>query len=416
MLLAQAHSFTQQARLAVTLAWIAGYTNVLTILLCGHVTSHVSGTTSDFGRAAVETLRGSEGAWPVAGFALFLLVTFFVGATLSGITTELGRRRRWESLYVLPMAFEAMLLAAFAIIAQQSGAAPAAVAGAAAPLSHGWTLYLLTGLASVAMGLQNATITRISSGVVRTTHVTGVLTDLGLEFVQFLEWMWERRREVMGGPSRELLRGARAHPTPRRLALLVSILGSFALGAGLGTLAFDHILGVAMYLPVLFLAWIIYQDIAQPIAEIEASELVGEHEGLALPEAMAIFRLRRDAGGRSGLHRLPSLLAWADRLPPGVRVAILDLHDVTQLDHDAPAEIKAALTRFRHEGRTLLLAGVSGDQFARLRQGGVGDLLHADVACADLEIAIARAFNILQDLDEESRRAKGTRGSAGRLA
>ena len=46
MLVSHAHSFRQQARLAVTLAWVAGYTNIVTLLACGTVTSHVSGTTS----------------------------------------------------------------------------------------------------------------------------------------------------------------------------------------------------------------------------------------------------------------------------------------------------------------------------------------------------------------------------------
>ena len=32
MFVAQAHSFVQQARLAITLAWVAGYTNIITIL------------------------------------------------------------------------------------------------------------------------------------------------------------------------------------------------------------------------------------------------------------------------------------------------------------------------------------------------------------------------------------------------
>jgi len=32
MFVAQAHSFVQQARLAITLAWVAGYTNIIALL------------------------------------------------------------------------------------------------------------------------------------------------------------------------------------------------------------------------------------------------------------------------------------------------------------------------------------------------------------------------------------------------
>ena len=154
MFIAQAHSYYQQARLAVTLAWIAGYTNILTILVCGHVTSHVSGTTSDLGRAIVET------RWDAVGYLLFLLVSFFIGAGVSGFAAELGKRRGWESIYVLPVAIEAALLALFAIGLEFFGPDD---------LKRHEIVLTLLGIASVAMGLQNATITRISSGSVRTT-------------------------------------------------------------------------------------------------------------------------------------------------------------------------------------------------------------------------------------------------------
>jgi uncharacterized membrane protein YoaK (UPF0700 family) len=386
MLHAQAHSFTQQARLAITLAWVAGYTNVLTILLCGHVTSHVSGTTSDFGRSAIEGLRGTPGSWPTAGFALYLLATFLAGAVLSGVATEFGRRRAWESIYVLPIGLEAVLLGGFAIWYHLVGI----------------DVYPLTGLASVAMGLQNATITRISSGVVRTTHVTGVLTDLGLEMVLFVEWLIDKRGDIPPRSARAFVRSARSHPTPRRLALLSSILGSFALGAGLGTLAYDHIPSWAMFFPMGFLVWIILQDIRMPIAEIEPSDLIGE-QGLALPESLAVFHLarRRDgATGRvAGAHRLPNLAAWAERLPERVRVVILDLDQVTQLDDEAAVEIQAALLRFRQDRRHLLLAGVNGEQYEQLRRSGAGTLLGPENACGDLEIALARGLNLIEDLE-----------------
>jgi len=183
MFVTQAHSFTQQARLAITLAWVAGYTNILTVITCGTVTSHVSGTASNLGWYV------SEGSWRLAAFAFFLLVSFFLGAAASGFLTELGRRRGWDSIYALPIAVETMLLATLAIGLElhdhgerQSGA----------------PLYWLTGVASLAMGLQNATITRISSGVVRTSHITGVLTDLGLESTQFLLWARPRLRRTVG--------------------------------------------------------------------------------------------------------------------------------------------------------------------------------------------------------------------------
>ena len=39
------------------------------------------------------------------------------------------------------------------------------------------------------MGLQNALVTRVSGAVVRTTHMTGVLTDIGIELVRMRAWV-----------------------------------------------------------------------------------------------------------------------------------------------------------------------------------------------------------------------------------
>jgi uncharacterized membrane protein YoaK (UPF0700 family) len=374
--IAQAHSFTQQARLAITLAWVAGYTNILAILTCGHVISHVSGTTSDLGRYAV------EGSWGPAFFLLFLLLTFLLGAGISGLTTEVGKRRGWESIYVLPMVVEAVLLAGFAALVNTLD--PGDVA-------DGWRRFLMTGLASAAMGLQNATITRISSGVVRTTHVTGVLTDLGTELVQFGMFLMDRR-----GRWRDAgvwIRSLHRHIAARRLALLASILGSFALGAGLGTLVHAHAPGLSMTPPVFFLLWVIAQDLRVPIAEIEPAEIVGA-SGLSLPPEMAVYHMRRDSDRPSHVQRLPDLMSWMDRLPETARVVVLDLDQVTQMDPDSAMELRAVLKKMADQGRHLILAGITPGQFKELSRAG-GNSLDPMSACPDVELAIARGLGLL---------------------
>lgn len=383
MFVAQAHSFTQQARLAITLAWIAGYTNIITILAAGTVTSHVSGTTSNLGRDI------AEGKWLLGAYAFYLLATFLLGAMISGFATEFGKRRAWESVYVLPMAIEAVLLAAFAVAIELHPGASVA---------PGETLFWYSGIASAAMGLQNATVTRISSGVVRTTHVTGVLTDLGLETIQLLWWLRDRKRNTPPGSSRSILQGARRHPAGRRLAMLLSIIGSFAFGAGLGTII--HVLepALAMFPPVLFLVWIIYQDVQAPIVEIEPSRLIGGDDSLRLPEALAIYHLRHEAERKSRYHRMPDLLAWAGRLPARVRIVILDLADVTNLDPNSALELRALINQFMMQGRHLVISGLNEEQIHQLRQAGEGVRLENAHICPDLELAIARGINLAEDL------------------
>ena len=381
LFVAQAHSFTQQARLAITLAWVAGCTNIVAILTCGHVVSHVSGTSSDFGREVV------LGHWSAVTFLGFLLLTFLTGAFISGFATEYGRRRGHESVYVLPMAIEAVLLAAFAVGVELKGDG----------VATGWVLYAMTGTASAAMGLQNATITRISSGVVRTTHVTGVLTDLGLELAQMLLWLRDRSRNISAKEATAIARSLRHHPTARRLVMLASIIASFGLGAGLGATLFEHIPRMAMFPPVIFLVWIIYQDVTRPIAEIEPSELIGNAE-LGLPDTLVVYHLRKDRRRGRGTHRMPNLLAWADRLPPAVRVAILDLDEVTSLDSNAAAELRAILVRFGQQGRRMVIAGINETQYQQLREAGTGELLEPTSICPDLELAIARGLLMLEEL------------------
>lgn len=381
MFVAQAHSFTQQARLAITLAWIAGYTNILSILTCGTVTSHVSGTVSQWGRDWV------EGRWGLTVFTSFLLATFLAGAMISALCTETGRRRGWESIYVLPMAIQAGLLAAFALGVE---------AHDSRQVEAGTMLYLMTGLASMAMGLQNATITRISGGVVRTTHMTGVFTDLGLESVQFLYWLRDRNRDSPPLPARALIHSVRTHPTAMRLALLGSVVGSFALGAGLGAAAFEFSPRWAMFPPVVFLLWIILQDVRTPICEIEPSDLVEGEHGLDLPSAVAVYHLRKDRDRRGKVHRLPDLLRWCERLPLSVRIVILDLGDVTSLDSNAALELRALMKQSAARGRRLLISGISGEQYRAIRQAGAGDTLDPTNVCPDLELAIARGLSLLE--------------------
>ncbi len=395
MFVIQAHSFVQQARLAITLAWVAGYTNILALLTCGHAVSHVSGTSSEIGRLAV-----TSGGFAVAIFSLFLLAAFVTGAAISGFATEYGQRRAWDSIYVIPMAIEAVLLAAFAVGVELH---------AHGTIETGPSLYLMAGLASLAMGVQNATITRISSGVIRTTHVSGVLTDLGLEAAQMAFWLRDRRRNIPPSDAHGLLRSMRAHPTARRLALLASILGSFILGSALGTLAYVNAPPWSMFPPVILLIWMIYQDLVHPIAEIEPSTLeqfgesiesdhqTGPGEPL-FDRRLAVYHVRQSKAQRGRTHRMPNLLAWADRLPEHVRVVILDLAEVGRIDANSAIELCELVDRSRRKGRDFVIAGITPEQFAQLRStvtASSAAALSPMNACSDLELAIARGLNVL---------------------
>lgn len=230
-----------QTRLAISLAWVAGFVNAVGVLTCGMVTSHVTGHASGLGRDA------ALGAWGPAALMGALVGAFFLGAFATGLALEFGRARGWGSLYAIPAALEVLLLGAFAIGVRRHDPASTEI---------GATLWWMTGVASCAMGVQNAIITRISSGVVRTTHLTGIVTDLGHELAHLAVQRGLLGRTLQAGGG--TLRFGTGWP---RLALLASIFGAFVLGSACG--AWMHIAAprLSMLPPILLLAWIILVDL-----------------------------------------------------------------------------------------------------------------------------------------------------------
>lgn len=76
------------------------------------------------------------------------------------------------------------------------------------------------------MGLQNAIITKISDAVIRTTHLTGMLTDIGIALGRLMH----------GGPEDVV-----AHAELTRLRLLSSLVVLFFAGGVVGALGFKHV-------------------------------------------------------------------------------------------------------------------------------------------------------------------------------
>ncbi len=156
---------TNQAnlRLGATLAFVAGAANAGGFLAVGQYTSHMTGMVS----SVADNLVLGNVVLVVA--ALGALIAFVSGAVTTAWIVNWSLRRHLRSAYSLPLVVEAVSLLVFGVF----GAAINAFAFVMAPL----TVVLLCFI----MGLQNAVITKISHAEIRTTHVTGLLTDLGIE-------------------------------------------------------------------------------------------------------------------------------------------------------------------------------------------------------------------------------------------
>lgn len=203
--------------LGALLAFVAGAMNAGGFLAIGHYTSHMTGIVSSLADNVALGLFG------LVGSGLALLVSFMLGAACSAILINWARRHARRQQYAYPLALEAGLLIAFA------GIGVIVPSPAAAPV----TAVLLCFI----MGLQNATITKISGARIRTTHLTGMITDMGIEFGKFAYQAFARR-----------LGHAPIVTDARKLGILLTIVGMFFFGGLVGALGFKH-LGHAFALP-----------------------------------------------------------------------------------------------------------------------------------------------------------------------
>ena len=163
-------------RLAWSLAGIAGALNAAGFYAVGVFSSNMTGNVSSL--ADHLALADLAAAAPYLG----LVATFVSGAAVSAVLINAGRRRRMAHIYALSILAEAVLLTGLA-----SADLWLTGAGRAALLAYGL---------SFLMGLQNAVVTRISNARVRTTHVTGMVTDIGIELGNLLDLAWRRRPGV----------------------------------------------------------------------------------------------------------------------------------------------------------------------------------------------------------------------------
>lgn len=154
------------------LASVAGMVNVVGYLGFEHqAVTHLTGTTTLLGEAVA---RGDVRAILHLGA---VAIAFMLGAALSGVliqesTLRLGRR------YGVALAIESLLL--FAAI----------------PLfRHGQLAGAM--LAAMACGLQNAMATTYSGAVIRTSHLSGMFTDLGIGLGHALRGMPLQKRRLM---------------------------------------------------------------------------------------------------------------------------------------------------------------------------------------------------------------------------
>lgn len=217
-------------RLGMTLAFVAGATNAGGFLAVHEYTSHVTGVVS----AVVDSLVLGHTDVMLSGLAM--LISFVLGAMTTAILVNWGLRRQLYVAYGLPLLLEAALLLLFGIF------------GGAMNYATYFFAPLTVTLLCFIMGLQNAVITKISRAEIRTTHLTGLVTDVGIELGKMAYI------NPTDSPSP-------VHANTQKLRLHGLLIGSFVVGAFSGAMGFKT-LGFVTTVP---LALTLLLLIAQPL-------------------------------------------------------------------------------------------------------------------------------------------------------
>jgi uncharacterized membrane protein YoaK (UPF0700 family) len=159
----KARTIDQNKKIASLLSLVAGIVNVVGFLSVKRLTTNVTGHFAFF-LDEVFKLHYSE------SLTYFLFIFFFfLGSFVSSLLVEIISRKNVQLIYVIPTIIECVILFVIAFFGQSL----------IANYSNIIAFSLL-----FAMGLQNSLVTRISGAIVRTTHLTGLFTDLGIELSQ----------------------------------------------------------------------------------------------------------------------------------------------------------------------------------------------------------------------------------------
>lgn len=162
--------------IASLLSFVAGVVNVASFIAIQRLTTNVTGHFAFF---VDEVFKFNM--WQ--GFIYFLYIFFFfLGSFTSSVLVEIMSKRNNRQIYSVPVIIESIILFTVAIFGQQL-------------ISK--SPNILAFLLLFAMGLQNSLVTKISNATVRTTHLTGLFTDLGIELSQLFFYKLKDQKQKL---------------------------------------------------------------------------------------------------------------------------------------------------------------------------------------------------------------------------
>jgi uncharacterized membrane protein YoaK (UPF0700 family) len=169
-------TLTHNLKLAALLSFVAGIVNVSGLFAVHELTTNVTGHFAYFANNMVQRSYSSALVY------LVYILSFFIGAVVSSFLSELMLKKNGRLVYIFPVMLEISILTTIAFLSR------------AVIVQHS-TIIACSLL--FAMGLQNALVTSISNSVVRTTHLTGLFTDLGIEITQLFFYKEEDQHKKL---------------------------------------------------------------------------------------------------------------------------------------------------------------------------------------------------------------------------
>jgi len=159
----KARTLSHNKKIASLLSFVAGVVNVAGFISVQRLTTNVTGHFAYF----VDDVFKLHFAESIIYF--YYILFFFLGSFFSSLFIELVSRKNERYIYFIPAIIESLILFGIGFFGQS--------------LISNYA-DLIACVLLFAMGLQNSLVTRISGAIVRTTHLTGLFTDLGIELSQ----------------------------------------------------------------------------------------------------------------------------------------------------------------------------------------------------------------------------------------
>jgi len=215
-------TFRHNLQIASLLSFVAGIVNVAGFLSVAKLTTNITGHFAFFIDEAFKL-----NAFQTILYFVFI-VAFFSGSFTSGLLIEIFSRKSSRFVFIVPIILESFILTSTGLLTKSF------IDNSENLIA---TILLFT------MGLQNSLVTKISNATVRTTHLTGLFTDLGIELSQLFFYTEIEQKQKLY----------------KSIKLRLTIISFFFLGGLLAGILYDFIqIRVLLLGSVVLIAGIIY--------------------------------------------------------------------------------------------------------------------------------------------------------------